>query len=143
MTLEEQLLRDEGEVLHVYPDSLGIRTGGVGHNLEAHKIPWPIGTPITKEQSRAWLAHDIEETKRELAEALPWTQKLDPVRLGVLQNMWFNMEHKLLGFHHMLKFAEEGNYMATAAAMAGSLWAKEVGIRSIRLEQQMVKGVWI
>jgi GH24 family phage-related lysozyme (muramidase) len=51
MNLLDAIKRDEGCVLKVYPDSLGIRTAGYGRNLEACGIDWPIGTPITQENT--------------------------------------------------------------------------------------------
>jgi lysozyme len=140
----DQLIRDESEVLHVYLDSKGIRTAGIGHNLEAHGIDWPVGTPVSKAQSRAWLLKDIADATAELEGHLPWTRTLSGPIYGALQNMTFNMGiHKLLEFKHMLAFVQAGNYNAAADAMKNSLWAKEVGIRAVRLEQQMRTVEWV
>src|SRR5689334_4709175 len=113
--IRDQLRRDEGEILHVYLDSLGIPTAGVGHNLPAHGIDLPLGTPITQEQSDEWLDQDIQIVTDQLQSHLPWSDALDEVRFGVLQNMGFNMGFnmgviKLLGFHHFLGYMESSNY---------------------------------
>lgn len=129
--IRDQLKRDEGERLYVYPDSKGIPTAGVGHNLEAHGIDLPLGTPITQEQSDTWLDEDIQTVTDQLQSHLPWSDALDEVRLGVLQNMCFNMGiGKLIGFHHFLGFMESGNYDIAANEMLDSVWAKQVGNRA-------------
>lgn len=141
--ISEQLIRDEGEVLHVYLDTKGIRTAGVGHNLEAHGIDLPVGTPITQEQSDSWLDQDIGITNNQLSSHILWASTLDEVRYGVLQNMCFNLGVvKLLGFHHFLGFLEYKHYESAADAMMDSMWAKQVGRRAYRLHDQVISGIW-
>lgn len=143
MDLLTQLRRDEGERLEVYLDSRGIRTAGVGHNLEAHGIDWPVGTPITQQQSDQWLADDIDATTTQLQARLPWTSSLDDARLGVLQNMAFNLGViGLLGFHHTLTLVQAGDYAGAADAMLQSKWAEQTGARAHRLAEQMRTGIW-
>lgn len=149
--LESQLRRDEGERLVVYLDSKGIRTGGVGHNLEAHGIDWPVGTPIPQEVSDEWLASDIADVKMDLAAHLPWAITLDDARQGVLLNMLFNMGwgndlHGLSTFHNFLALMRTDNYEGAAVAMLESSWAKPapvgVGPRAQRLSRQVLLGQW-
>lgn len=145
--LEDQLKRDEGQVLHVYLDTKGIRTAGVGHNLEAHGIDWPVGTPITQDQSDQWLAEDITAATSLLESHLPWAAGLDDARRGVLLNMMFNMgwgdgHHGLSSFKHTLALFQSGQYDAAADGMASSGWASQVGVRAVRLEEQTRTGVW-
>lgn len=142
MNLIEQLKRDEGVVLKVYKDSLGIRTAGVGHNLEAHGIDLPVGTPISPEQCDAWLTEDIFAACELVRNRLPWTDELDEPRRGVLQNMAFNMGEKLFSFRNTLAFVKSGDYEAASRHMLDSLWARQVGARARRLAAQMVTGVW-
>lgn len=143
--LRDQLKRDEGERLYVYPDSKGIPTAGVGHNLPAHGIDLPLGTPITQEQSDTWLDEDIQTVTDQLQSHLPWSDALDEVRFGVLQNMCFNLGiMRLLGFHHFLGYMESGDYPSAATEMLDSKWAKEdVGRRAYRLHDQVISGVWV
>lgn len=55
----------EGEVLKVYADPVGLPTLGVGHLLtESEKKQMPLGTKITKEQSREYLAKDLARFER-------------------------------------------------------------------------------
>jgi len=148
MDLATQLKRDEGEKLVVYLDSKGIRSGGVGHNLEAHGIDWPVGTTITQDQSDQWLDEDTATAHSLLATHIPWSLQLDPIREAVLLNMVFNMgwgdgTHGLSAFHHTLAMIEAGNYAGAAEAMLESAWAREVGPRATRLAQQIETGAWV
>lgn len=144
MDIYEQLKRDEGEVLMVYLDSLGVPTAGVGHNLRAHNLNWPVGTPITQQQSDAWLKEDLQAVIDGLEEHLPdITEAAYKVRYWVLVNMAFNMGViGLLKFHRMLSAIENGQYGLAANEMADSLWAGIVGVRAKRLEEQMLTGAW-
>lgn len=141
----DQVKRDEGEKLVVYLDSEGIRTAGVGHNLEAHGIGLQVGETITQQQSDEWLASDIAEVQKALAVHLPWThENLDIIRRAVLENMAFNMGiNGLIGFHRTLTMIESGNYSGASDAMLESKWAKQVGDRAHRLSEQMRNGVWV
>lgn len=143
--LVDQLRRDESEVLHAYPDSLGYLTIGVGRLIDARK-----GGGISKEESAYLLNSDIRRTTTELAQALPWAAKLDPIRFAVLVNMAFNMGVPgLLKFHNTLSLIQDGKYAEAAVAMMQSKWAFQVGDgpglkydRAERLAQQMKTGEW-
>jgi len=146
--LIDQLKRDEGEVLHVYRDSRGILTAGVGHNCEAHNEGLELGDIITQEQSDKWLADDLAASNYELAIHCPWTSTLDPIRLACLQNQCFNMgwgdgKHGLSSFNQYLSLVESHQYDAAANDELHTLWAREVGKRARRLAQQMRTGQWV
>jgi len=52
----------EGTILHVYKDSKGLPTAGVGHLITAaEKKDYPVGRHITQAESDAWLAADLKE----------------------------------------------------------------------------------
>lgn len=144
MDLRQQLKRDEGERLEVYLDSRGIRTGGVGHNLEAHGIDWPVGTPIPQEVSDQWLDADIATATSTLKQAMPWTIGLTPPRLGALINMCFNLGiGGLLRFHRTLTFLEDNAFTKASEEMLKSEWSKQVGDRATRLSEQVLTGEWV
>ena len=86
----DQLMRDEGFRADVYVDTVGKRTVGYGHNLDAKPLPDLI-TPITEEQAEQILRNDVDEVTNKLAHLLSWSDSLDEVRFGVLQNMAFNL----------------------------------------------------
>jgi lysozyme len=130
MTLQDQLVRDEGLRLFPYVDSTGNTTIGVGRNLSSKGI--------SEDEAMVLLADDIAEAKSGVLAALPWTLQLDPVRLAVLENMVFNMGVAgLLQFTLFLAAVQQGNWVLAAAEMLDSRWAKQVGARAQRLATQI------
>lgn len=141
--IQEQLERDEGRSLVVYPDQFGNPTIGIGHKL----LRWehfPQG--ITSEQCDQLFNMDLMNVQNALRQHLPWVLALDDPRLGVVENMTFNMgispPRGLLGFTHMLGALQEHDFSLAAAHMMNSLWAKQVPDRAKRLETQMIEGTW-
>lgn len=136
--LSEQLIRDEGEILHAYQDSLGYWTIGVGHLIDARK-----GGSIPQVVSRQLLALDISRATQGLLVALPWLKQLDEIRLAALVNMAFNMGvHNVLMFSKTLSLLREGKYAEAAGEMLNSVWATQVGDRANRLARQIETGEW-
>ena len=136
--LINQLRRDEGEVLHAYPDSLSYLTIGVGRLIDKHK-----GVGITAEESAYLLNNDIERTQAELLRRAPWMAGLDDARKGVLVAMAFQLGvDGLLGFKNTLEMVRRGDYAGAAAGMLQSLWARQTPERAKRLSAQMLTGVW-
>lgn len=136
--LTKQLRRDEGEVLHVYNDSLGYATIGVGRLIDKRK-----GGGITPEESAYLLSNDIDKREAELLRRAPWMANLDPVRFGALLNMAFQMGvDGLLGFKNTLAMVRAGDYDSAAAGMLESTWAKQTPERAKRISDQMKTGVW-
>lgn len=134
--LINDLIRDEGEILHAYNDSLGFLTIGVGRLIDARK-----GGGISKEESRYLLANDILEKSKDLDYHIPWWRNLSPVRQRVLLNMVFNLGiNGLLGFRNTLKAIEIGDYEIAALGMLASKWHRQVGERARRLAQMMKEG---
>jgi len=141
-----QLTRDEACILHVYPDSKGIDTVGIGHNLVANPLPFDVSNGITLAQAIQLLHDDVARITDRLLSDIPWLadlQKSDPVRFGVFQNMAFNMgAGGVEAFHHDLADTQAGNYAAAALDMKASAWYTQVGARAQRLCTQMLTGVW-
>jgi lysozyme len=151
--LTAELIRDEGEKLRAYRDSLGNWSIGVGRNLDGVGIrpdetrALGITTAscrargITQPQSRALLANDIAAAENALDGNLAWWRSLTPARQRVLLNMCFNMGiKKLLGFHATLAAVQTGCFGGAARHMLDSLWARQVGIRAKRLAKMMETG---
>jgi lysozyme len=137
MTLEDQLVRDEGEVLHAYQDSLGFWTIGVGHLIDARK-----GGSIPKEVSRALLQYDIDRIQGFVRTHFLWSLSLDEVRLAAFTNMAFNLEGNLDGFVNFLAKMKAGDWAGAAVAGRDSLWHKQVGDRAERIMRQIETGAW-
>lgn len=142
MTAEEQLKEDEGEVLHLYYDSVGLPTISVGINLLIG-VPkeYQASITITPEASHALFLLRLEESRRLVAEKLPWTAGLDQVRKDVLANMAFNLGiGGLLQFHNALALLQEGRFSAAAIEFHNSKWAAQVGARATRLCREITTG---
>ena len=136
--LTDQLRRDEDEVLHAYPDHLGYTTIGVGRMIDRRK-----GGGITKEESAYLLANDIQHKTIEVLAALPWSERLDPVRFAVLVNMAFQMGvDGLLGFKNTLALIEAGDYEKASDNMKLSKWHSQTPERCDRLRKQIITGEW-
>ena len=133
--LMDLLKLHEGVRNKPYKDTVGKTTIGVGRNLTDRGL---------RDKEVAYLlANDIEEVTQELRQRLPWTEKLDPVRKTVLQDMLFNMGWPVLSqFKNTLGFIERGEYEKAAVAMLQSKWATQVGNRAKRLAKMMQFGTW-
>lgn len=163
--LVAELVRDEGERLRVYRCTAGKRTIGVGRNLDdvgisaeetralGITVAGVVANGITRPQSRALLANDIDRAERDLDRALPWWRGLDAVRQRVLLNMCFNLGIGrrpdkargikgigLLAFVNTLAAIARRDFAAAAAGMRNSLWRDQVGARADRLATMMEKG---
>lgn len=137
--LAVQLRRDESEVLHAYQDHLGYWTIGIGRLIDKRK-----GGGISAEESAYLFGNDLNERLSAVRRQLPWFDRLDEARQGVLINMSFQMGvDGLLGFRNTLAMIERGDYAAAADGMLNSLWAREqTPARARRLSEQMRTGVW-
>jgi lysozyme len=135
MTLQDQLMRDEGLRLKLYQDSVGKLSIGCGRNLS------DVG--ISQGEAMILLSNDIQQATKSLETAFPWTAALDEVRLAALVNMTFNMGvGSLAGFKKFLTAVQQGNWSEAKAQMLDSVWAEQVGARAQRLALQIETGEW-
>ena len=134
--LRAELLRDEGEKLIAYQDSVGLWTIGVGHLLGTQ----PRMQRITRSESRALLENDIDLAAGVLSGLIEDWDGLDDVRQRALLNMAFNLGPRLAGFVDFLAAVRARRWDAAAAEMINSKWAKQVGERAKRLAEMMRTG---
>ena len=136
MSLESDLIRDEGMVLKPYEDTVGKLTIGVGRNLDDRGI--------TEAEAMVLLKNDIEVAKQELLNNFSITRPMEfdePVRFEVLVNMSFNLGGpRLATFRRMWAAIEAGDYATAADEMLDSKWADQVGPRADRLASEMTSG---
>lgn len=138
--IRSQLKRDEGTVLFAYQDNAAERywTIGTGRLIDHRK-----GGGISPDEADYLLDNDIHRVRAAIYAALPWADKLDATRLGVLLNMAFQLGVTgLLEFKRTLAEVEAGNYAQAAADMLLSAWAKQTPERAQRLANQMGSGIW-
>ena len=131
MNLIEQLRRDEGVRYTLYKDSVGIDTFGTGFTF-----------PIDDAENDFILQHRVDKISTALA-GYDWFRPLDGVRQAVLISMAYNLGMTgLLHFPHFLAALSKQDWANAADEMRNSLWAKQVGARADRLEQQILTGEW-
>jgi len=132
--LAAELTRDEKRANRMYPDSRGIPTIGIGHNLRDKAIRDDVIDLIFQ--------HDTEDVMADLDRALPWWRRLDEVRQRVVANMVFNLGlTTFLTFHNLISALDKSDWTRAEAEMRSSTWHGQVGIRAIRLENAMLTGV--
>lgn len=157
--LIDQLIRHEGEKLHVYICTAGFKTIGVGRNIETKGLTKEecdklnLGTyeknsviaklevrGITKEESRYLLSNDIDYFTDELNKRLPWFISLPETAKIVLVNMAFNLgTGALLKFSKTLALISSGKFREASKEMLNSSWSKQVGNRAIELSSMLSK----
>lgn len=136
--LRQLLSLHEGRIPHVYQDSLGYWTIGVGHLVDKR-----MGGKLPDHIIDALLDYDIKEHSDGLLKAAPWVANLDEVRKAVLFDMAFNLGVEgLLRFKITLELIKDGKYKEAAKAMLQSRWASQVGMRARRLAEMMETGQW-
>lgn len=124
--LRADLIRDEGESLTPYRDSLGHMTIGVGHFVRPGD-GFMGRSYIARAESRAQLDRDIDEAIRQLTGALPWAEMLDEVRARAFVELVFNVGiGGLLGFRKMLAHAKAGEWADAALDLMDSRWSRQV-----------------
>lgn len=134
--IRARLMIDEGVVLHAYQDSLGFWTIGCGRLIDGRK-----GGGITAAEALYLLDNDIDRVVDALAEKWPAFLHLMPARQVVLVSMAFNLGiDGLAGFKNTLTHIWRGEYESAALGMLDSLWAKQVGVRAVRLAEMMRTG---
>ena len=137
--LTAQLRRDEGTRATAYQDHLGFWTIGVGRLIDSRKP----GAGLRPDEIDYLLKNDIADRMTALTKALPWFDRLDEARRGVLTNMAFQLGTAgLLGFKSTLALVAAGKYAEAAEQMLKSKWANQTPARAKRLAEQMKTGEW-
>lgn len=114
----------EGEILKVYKDPIGLPTLGVGHLLTSTELEqMPVGTKITKEQSREYLAKDLARFERAITKAVqvPVTQN----QFDALVSFSFNIGESAFKRSSCLRKLNQKDYAGAADAMLA--WNKAGG----------------
>lgn len=128
MSLIDDLIRDEGKVLHPYKDTVGKVTIGVGRNLD------DMG--VSESEAMLMLLNDIDRVRKELKKNIPWYTTLPKPAQKGLENMCFNLGWpRLSGFRRMLAALENRHFNAAADESLDSKWARQVGARATRIAQ--------
>lgn len=134
-SVEELIKLHEGRRLMPYVDSVGKITVGYGRNL--------TDRGISDSEAEILFQHDLDMTKL-YCQSYPWFGSLNDVRQGVILDMVFNMgPNRFREFVQMIAALERSDYEDAARQMGNSLWAREVGNRSIIDAGLLKSGIWI
>lgn len=135
LTLEKQLIRDEGMRLDVYLDHLGKATVGVGHLvLPSDKLK--VGDTISNSKALQMFRKDIQVSKRDavIFVGADKFKSLPTDIQNVVTNMAFNLgATRLAKFKNLKAAIQKGDYKAMAKEMKDSKWYKQVPNRANRL----------
>jgi lysozyme len=137
--VEQLLLEEESEVLHVYPDHLGFLTLGVGRLVDPRK-----GGGISVEESRYLLRNDTRKRLASLAERFPWFAAIDPVRQQVILCMAFQLGvDGIAEFKRMVAALKIRDYNTASLEMLDSDWHTDTPRRCERMAKIMRTGAWL
>jgi lysozyme len=137
-TIAAHLEREEGRVDHVYKDSEGWWTIGVGRLVDSRK-----GGHLSNEEIDMLLTNDIQSHMRDIETWPAWQAvKDDPVRATALLSMAFQMgADNLAEFKNSLRLIADKQWAAAADALMKSLWARQTTGRAQRVTQMIATGV--
>lgn len=127
---------EEGRRRHVYQDTEGYWTVGVGCLVDARK-----GGGLCDEAIDVQLNHDLQ-TARKRAAALAGFELCNEVRKAVLVSMCFQLG-SLASWTNFRKALSAGDYDAAAEHGLDSLWARQTPKRAERQMQMMRSGAWV
>lgn len=124
--LRDDLIRDEGQKLKPYTDTVGKLTIGVGRNL--------TDRGITADEVMYLLINDIAIAETDLDTHCPWWKALPEPAARGLANMCLNMGWpRLQGFQKMLGALQAGLWETAASEAENSAWSAQVGSRAHRI----------
>lgn len=144
----QRLIAHEGLRLQPYFCSKKKLTIGVGRCLETNPLTaeelkvvgdWQHG--ITKCSAIYLLRNDVKRIYKSLKNELPFFTDLDSERQYALIDMAFNLGISgLWRFKKMLKALEKGDFKTAAKECLDSKYAKDVGLRAIRIAKTIETG---
>jgi len=128
--LQELIIRHEGMELHLYTDTVGKVSIGVGRNL--------TDNGISKEEALFLLNNDLYAALETARGLVPMFDLLTRPRQLALASMAFNLGYaRLSGFEKMLAAVRAGNYEQAAAQILDSKAAKQLPTRYQELAAMM------
>jgi len=136
--LIEMLRRHEGVRNHVYLDSEGLETIGVGRCIAEGSLG------LSDDEVDYLLANDVKRTIEELSRTFDWYETLDPVRQDVMISLCFNLGlTRLLKFKKALAGMENNDWETARAEFMDSRWSTQVGQRAVELTDMLVTGQYL
>jgi lysozyme len=132
LKLKALLIKHEGYRTHLYQDTVGKWTIGIGYNISDRGLPddWIISQ----------YERDVAYFYSQLYADYIWFRDLIPARQIVLIDMAFMGYKKLQEFKHMLTALSHRDYARAADEMLNSKWAVQVSSRADELAAIMRSG---
>jgi lysozyme len=135
--LRDEMIRDEGLVLHAYQDSLGYVTIGVGRLIDKRR-----GGGITKDEAMVLLDNDLAACIGDLRGSFPWFDKMNEARQCAVVNMRFNLGSAgFRTFKNTILALERKDYITAARNIRNSKAAKQTGKRYYRIADAIESGL--
>jgi peptidoglycan hydrolase-like protein with peptidoglycan-binding domain/GH24 family phage-related lysozyme (muramidase) len=146
----------EGRESHVYPDTKGHPTVGIGFNLDRSDAATELlavganyadvragRADLTDTQINALFASDLKSAMSSARELVSNFDSLSDARKFVVTDMTFNMgQEGFSEFHGTIAAIERGDFAAAADHMQQSDWYGQVGNRSVANCAMMRSGDW-
>ena len=133
--LVEMIKRHEGVKSKVYLCSAGYETIGVGRNISES------GLGLSDDEIDYLLNNDIKRVQQELQETYFWFGGLSAARRDAMVAICFNLGlTKLRGFTNALTAMSREQFDVAADEFMDSKWAKQVGMRAIRVTEMIRSG---
>lgn len=132
--LRKSLMEHEGYSNHLYTDSLGKKSIGIGYNIEDRGLPDAF--------INSQYLEDVNFFYNQLCK-FDWYHLLNEDRQIVLIDMAYNLGWKnFLGFSKMIDALSTADYEIAAEEMMNSEWAKQVKGRADCLAKAMLIGIY-
>jgi GH24 family phage-related lysozyme (muramidase) len=140
--LRAEIASDEGIRSTPYKDSRGNWTGGIGHNLGAHGIPWSdiakwLKAGIPDETIMAWFSEDIEAAITCCEQVFDGFDDLPDQAQRVLTNMAFDLMYGLWKWPKLRAEVARSNWKGAASSILQSRFATEAPNRCRRLAYRL------
>lgn len=136
VALKQEIEAEEGFRSHVYDDSEGWKTIGIGRLVDEKK-----GGGITKEEAYFLLDNDIDRVEKQLDQYIAWWRTLSDTRQRALLNCSYQLGvGGLLKFSIALGYLQNSKYNLAADEFLNSRWAKQTPARAKRIADMIRYG---
>ncbi len=132
-TLRTILIEHEGKKSHVYKDTLGNLTIGIGRNLS--------GTNLYDNEIELMFENDTDWLYNQFMTTFDWFVDICEPRQIALIDMAFMGWKNFLEFKNMLAAFAKGDYTTASAEILNSSYAKQVGQRAKDIARIIRMGV--
>lgn len=145
--LKQQLVKHEGLRLKPYHCSAGKLTIGVGHNIDAHPLPYVLSHHldtfgcITEDMAFELLEDDVAQSVTDCNRLYRDFDKFSERRQWALIDFVFNVGLTTArSFYSTNRAINRGDWQAAAEGLKKSLWYRQVGSRGETITEMVRNG---